>query len=138
MVPNIRRNCCQCNQFLQLKIVGIVVNVYFLLQMTNFLLMKCHKANVCTPMHRGPSKNTKCVIGNLKILKYLTVTNFEKLFFFHNFDFYSILVKKKTFKFNISWGIFFWMWTCYKIKWTQHMTIVLQGVCTNLNNIYHS
>jgi len=25
------------------------------------------------------------------------------------------------------------VWTCYKIKWTQHMTLVLQGVCMNLN-----
>jgi len=52
--------------------------------MTIFLLVK-YKANVCTPMHWGLFKNTKCVIGNLTILRYLIVTNFEKLFFFSYF-----------------------------------------------------
>jgi len=69
---------------LQLKIVSIVANVYFLLQMTIFHPLK-YKANVCTPMHWGLSKNTKCVIGNLTILRYPNVTNFEKLYFFSYF-----------------------------------------------------
>ncbi len=79
---------------MQLKIVSVVANVYFLLQMTIFHLVK-YKANVCTPMHWGLSKNTKCVIGNLTILRYLNVTNFEKLYIFSYFGLFNFSDKNR-------------------------------------------
>ncbi len=122
---------------MQLKFVNVVAVFFKKLQMTIFLLVKCHKANVCTPMHWGLCKNTKCVIGNLAILRYFNVTNFEKPFFFfflfHILDFCSILVTKIVLIQYLMEHMLSWVWTHYKIKWIQHLTIVLQGVCMNLN-----
>ncbi len=96
--------------------------------------MKCHKTNVCTPMHWELSKNTKCIIRNLVVLRYLNVTNFDFIFIFFIFlNFCSILLTKITQIQYLLDHMLSWVWTCYKIKWTQHMTIVLQGVCMNLN-----
>jgi hypothetical protein len=53
--------------------------------------------------------------------------------FFHTLDFCSILVTKIISIQYLLDHMLSWVWTCYKIKWTQHMTTVLQGVCLNLN-----